>query len=244
MRMKKKMADKQQIIINGGDVNECDFFIKNRDKYLCRCAKINSFGDIVTPKNAENSNCLDNYNCYYKQLARKTQECELLETQLESYHIGEPKLRQRIQELEEECEQIKEKYEALKLENQEGYEIVAELKQECEELKERKLKLELNENHNKNEIKKLKKRIRKDREFFKNKISSLTLARKEFSEALDHFNWQIGLVKNDRYRKALEEIEKILKDEICEECPGKEGCKAGCKEHQCLDIISRAKGKE
>ena len=66
------------------DVNECDFFIKNRDKYLCRCTKINSFGDIVTPKNAENSNCLDNYNCYYKQLARKTQECEELEKQLET----------------------------------------------------------------------------------------------------------------------------------------------------------------
>ena len=85
--------------------------------------------------------------------------------------------------------------------------------EECEELKERKLKLELNENHNKNEIKKLKKRIRKDREFFKNKISSLTLARKEFLEALDHFNWQIGLVKNDSYRKALEKIEEVcIKD--------------------------------
>ncbi len=69
---------------DGVDVNECDFFIKNRDKYLCRCTKINSFGDIVTPKNAENSNCLDNYNCYYKQLARKTQECEELEKQLET----------------------------------------------------------------------------------------------------------------------------------------------------------------
>ena len=71
------------------------------------------------------------------------------------------------------------------------------LTQECEELKERKLKLELNENHNKNEIKKLKKRIRKDREFFKNKISSLTLARKQFLEALDHFNWQITKVYDD-----------------------------------------------
>ncbi|HIU06764.1 MAG TPA: hypothetical protein IAC46_04190, partial [Candidatus Onthoplasma faecigallinarum] len=90
------------------------FFIKNRDKYLCRCTKINSFGDIVTPKNAENSNCLDNYHCYYKQLARKTQECELLETQLESYHIGEPKLIQRIQELEQECEELKEENEELK----------------------------------------------------------------------------------------------------------------------------------
>lgn len=105
------MTDKEQIISDGVDVNECDFFIKNRDKYLCRCTKINSFGDIVTPKNAENSNCLDNYHCYYKQLARKTQECELLETQLESYHIGEAKLVQRIQELEHECEDLKKQLE-------------------------------------------------------------------------------------------------------------------------------------
>lgn len=72
---------------------------------------------------------------YKEQLARKTAECELLETQLESYYIGEAKLVQRNQELEQECEQIKEKYEALKLENEEGYEIADELKQECEELK-------------------------------------------------------------------------------------------------------------
>ena len=47
--------------------------------------------------------------------------------------------------------------------------------------------------------------------------------------------------KYEKLKKALDEIEKILKDEICEECPGKEGCKAGCKEHQCLDIINKAK---
>lgn len=119
--------------------------------------------------------------------------------------------------------------------------------QECEELKEIKLKLELNENHNKNEIKKLKKRIRKDREFFKNKISSLTLARKEFLEALDHFNWQIGLVKNDRYRKALEEIEEELKEDIyCESqecgCDDFEEC-LRCTKDLILDIINKAKGE-
>lgn len=126
--------------------------------------------------------------------------------------------------------------------------------QECEELKERKLKLELNENHNKNEIKKLKKRIRKDREFFKNKISSLTLARKEFLEALDHFNWQIGLVKNDRYRKALEEIEEIAKsfnkNELCfykeiNEC---DCCDMGAdcnylRRAKILYIVNKAKGE-
>ena len=59
--------------------------------------------------------CHNDKNCLYKQLKRKTQECE----------------------------QIKEKYEALKLENQEGYEIVAELKHECEELKKKLRDLEL-----------------------------------------------------------------------------------------------------
>lgn len=49
--------------------------------------------------------------------------------------------------------------------------------------------------------------------------------------------------KYEKLEKALEEIEKILKDEICEECPGKEGCKAGCKEHQCLNIINKVKGE-
>ena len=47
---------------------------------------------------------------YKDQLARKTAECELLETQLESYYIGEAKLVQRNQELEQECEELNGKY--------------------------------------------------------------------------------------------------------------------------------------
>ena len=71
-------------------------------EYSCNCR-----GDYKDGNLHSKLRCEDNTNCYFKQLARKTQECE----------------------------KIKEKYEALKLENQEGYEIVAELKQECEELK-------------------------------------------------------------------------------------------------------------
>ena len=51
------------------------------------------------------------YNLLLEDYARKTQECELLETQLESYHIGEPKLIQRIQELEQKCEELKKQLE-------------------------------------------------------------------------------------------------------------------------------------
>ena len=80
------MADKEQIMIDGVNVSKC--------KYLPYC-------------NDKQGNCAFEPNCYFKQLARKTHECE----------------------------ELKEKYEALKLENQEGYEIVAELKHECEEQK-------------------------------------------------------------------------------------------------------------
>ena len=180
------MTDKEQIIVDRVDVSECKYLNKvvNEEPY-CNIDEEHLY------------TCSSDENCYFKQLARKTQECE--------------------------------------------------------ELEERKLKLELNENHNKNEIKKLKKRIRKDREFFKNKISSLTLARKQFLEALDHFNWQIGLVKNDRYRKALEEIENLMQtvsdadecsygDFDCCNCDSDNSCPTKVK-RLILDIISKAKGE-
>ena len=85
------MTNKEQIIIDGVNVKDCRRRI-GKDNY-CRYFK---------------RLCSDNnFNCVWKQLARKTQEYE----------------------------QLEEKYEALKLENQEGYEIVAELKHECEEYK-------------------------------------------------------------------------------------------------------------
>ena len=86
------------IYLDGVDVNKC----KYRDSYTNFClAEKDDIGETYT--------ICTGTDCYFKQLARKAQECE----------------------------QIKEKYEALKLENQEGYEIVAELKHECEELKEK-----------------------------------------------------------------------------------------------------------
>ena len=114
------MTNKEQIMIDGVDVNRCIDFNK-RDKVSCY--------HILYDK------CNENPNCYFKQLARKTQ----LSIEQSKELI---RLRKKLQEstiknrnLKQECEQIKEKYEALRLENEEGYEIVAELKHECEELK-------------------------------------------------------------------------------------------------------------
>ena len=88
---KNSTHENNQIIIDGCNVSGCENY-RPKDRFTC-------YPYIC--------NCHQKPDCYFKQLARKTQECE----------------------------EIKEKYEALKLENQEGYEIVAELKHECEELK-------------------------------------------------------------------------------------------------------------
>ena len=58
---------KEQIMIDGVDVNRCIDFNK-RDKVSCY--------HILYDK------CNENPNCYFKQLARKTQECEELKKEI------------------------------------------------------------------------------------------------------------------------------------------------------------------
>lgn len=60
--------DKEQIIIDGVDVTECDHF----------SMELPFFNDPCTLY-PHGTRCSENKNCYYKQLARKTQECEYLE---------------------------------------------------------------------------------------------------------------------------------------------------------------------
>ena len=178
----------EQIIIDGVDVSNCGFIHPEISKTQCHIAL--AFSDQYE----ECTNCEQIEDCYFKQLARKTQECE----------------------------KIKEKYEALKLENQEGYEIVAELKQECEELKK-----ELNGSE-------------------KWRVKSESL-----NEKLD--------IENTRYRKALEEIEEVLKVDFqlpCAStvCSYPNTCKDSLTNHgtKCMrfcllnikSIINKAKGEE
>ncbi len=165
----------KKVMIDGVDVNRCIDFNK-RDKVSCY--------HILYDK------CNESPNCYFKQLARKTQECE----------------------------QIKEKYEALKLENQEGYEIVDELKQECEQLKD---KLKIYE------------KMMDNPEF----TVALTDIRTGERDIQEQYNKRL-IKENDRYRKALEEIEGIAKNF---------GSYAAWQEQQInkiLDIINKAKGED
>ena len=208
--------DKVQIIINDIDVSGCEFLIINRDRRLCRCTKFNYFGDAVCPKNAENLNCQDNYNCYFKQLARQTQECE----------------------------QIQEKYEALKLENQEGYEIVDELKQKCEELEKANLHIDTNRLRKEKKLKRIEDLIFSCEtcetiytDEFTQKICSIIQEPEPTIDGYDIIT---------RYRKALEEIETATKINCEEICGRKfADCNdTSCFSADILDIISRAKGEE
>lgn len=115
------MADKEQIIIDGKKYNKCEG-CELYDGYMCNGAR------SYEPEGEAHRAICDKHIAQefwkvYNQLARKTQECELLETQLESYHIGEPKLIQKNQELKHECEELKEKNKNLRC----MYESMSEL---------------------------------------------------------------------------------------------------------------------
>ena len=215
------MTDKQ-IMINGVDVSGC-INLNKRDKVSCF--------DILYDK------CKEVPNCYYKQLARKTQECE----------------------------QIKEKYEALKLENQEGYEIVDELKQKCEELKKQLMqKSEVDMFFNtpiegwsndpcgicphKAENEELKKEIINKNE----KIKELRFSVSDLTNRFCSLNAEKSFRIVD-LEQTLDEFELLITNHIssCEKCPdnkngyciGIDECSSRCLK-KILDIISKAKDGE
>lgn len=224
--------NKEQIMINGVDVSKCFHYINNKE-YSCE----------LSHAPFHYRHCEENTNCYFKQLARKMQECEQKEKEL----LSNEKIINKL---------MKE---------------VDELKQECEELKEEISKLQLNEYHYKNKLKKYKKGIHKYRNLLKYEINDLRLSRREFLKtvkrypkfekdniklALDTFNKKLELIDNpNRYRKALEEIELTIKnlekgdiltfpDFTLQENATMiiNQCNQGYRD--ILDIINKAKGKE
>lgn len=70
---------KQQTIIDGVDVKECDWLWLNTEKpYNSRCFK---FKDVYS----QCEDCKKYPNCYYKLLARKTQECKELKEKFKKF---------------------------------------------------------------------------------------------------------------------------------------------------------------
>ena len=85
---------KEQIMIDGVDVNRCIDFNK-RDKVSCY--------HILYDK------CNENPNCYFKQLARKTREFEQLEEKYEALKLENQEGYEIVAELKHECEELKER---------------------------------------------------------------------------------------------------------------------------------------
>ena len=63
------MADKEQIIIDGVDIIDCDYFYVEQETDQVKCDNYSGY-------------CREHKNCPFKQLARKTQECEKLNNKI------------------------------------------------------------------------------------------------------------------------------------------------------------------
>lgn len=85
------MTDKEQIIIDGIAVRNCNFFLSS-NKY---CG-LYSTGCRFVP------------NCHFKQLARKTQEFEQLQEKYEALKLENEEGYEIVDELKQECEELKE----------------------------------------------------------------------------------------------------------------------------------------
>ena len=68
------MTNKEQIIIDGVDVSECEFYSSSEN-----CLEFNGKYTIDI---CDSTKCSNNPNCYFKQLKHKEQECEELKERL------------------------------------------------------------------------------------------------------------------------------------------------------------------
>ena len=102
------VPSEEQIIIDGVDVSACISFNKCNGKNLC------CYDDTREDKIPFANFCVENKDCYFKQLTRKTQECEELK---EKWSIGFQKFcdkdnelqhyKQALDKIEKICKKIK-----------------------------------------------------------------------------------------------------------------------------------------
>ena len=72
------MTDKEQIMIDGVDVSKCKYYALQEHYDI----ESDGLWKVCYSKDCKYSICANNYDCYYKQLKRKEQECEELKKQL------------------------------------------------------------------------------------------------------------------------------------------------------------------
>lgn len=234
------MTNKEQIIIDGVDVSDCNYIIAYDPP-----KEQGTWGGAIHKGACKiySKDCKYNSDCYFKQLARKTQECELAEQLiagiLKTLNLEAYDWRADQNEILTEIRTFIEKNEALKLENQEGYEIVDELKQECEELKEKYKEYVNFHNYSNAEFEQERDSLIQEILYKKHYRKAL----EELEEEADNQNkrwckaWLKVRRQRTRYLKALEEVEEIATDIVENDCYENSDTKA----NKILDIINKAK---
>ena len=112
------MTDKQ-IMIDGVNVGKCRYFLKDTegqdydtDEFVKGCCEAK--GSCIGYEFAGYGLCRGDKDCYYKQLARKTEECEKYKKLAADFKDVNKQLGYKYLTIKDECEELKEKYEEIK----------------------------------------------------------------------------------------------------------------------------------
>ena len=169
------MTDKEQIIIDGVDVSECIFLDIVNERLWCDNVNISAIGKSQCPY----VDCFKNPDCYYKQRARKTQECEALKKRnkdnerfyLNQYAKKDSEvldLTHKLNVKTQECEELnKEKAEIKK------YLGISEktIMQRLEELTERKIEMQISDYSKEQELSRYRKALEEIENFMNYEFS-------------------------------------------------------------------------
>ena len=225
------MIDKEQI--------KCKYKFQDKEKFdgkpYCTC-----FNELC-----EDLTFVCDHNCQiyedFKQLARKTQECEQKDKEINEFHL----IIDRLLEASGYDKHISsaEDFEDVYKDMDYKLGLIDELKQECEELKR---KLSNQEQLYQNEIEIYNQSCLQLRQ----ENDDLYLERLALNTANSGINALLEVKEQecDRCRKALEEIEKYTKKYFCENCedfntPEYSSHCEFCEYQEYFDIINKAKGE-
>lgn len=235
------VPSKEQIIIDGVNVSECDYYYCNNDGEH-RCFKNDSLATC-------DAAC--SYAAFYlkEQLSQKTQECEEMKNNLHIANTNHEALEQFQNDYFKGLDtttiaELAKKSIRLTKEHCSDLQKIEKLQQECKKLKERATIAEDNfacevqaRLYHQNEWLKFSKECEELKKQLKTS-EKWRINAENLNEKLD--------IKNTRYRKALEEIEGLVKN-FCKDCGDYENCnwdKEGCYYSlipNLKDIINKAK---
>ena len=242
------MTDKKQIMIDGVDILDCDSYYVEQETDQVKCDLSSDY-------------CRENKNCMFKQLARKTQELEVIckSFDIEYAYNDDGKIYGRsnkLRSLEQECKQKDERiieltkeYQRIKEQKDKADKTISDLigcVSSWEEFTEEESKL-AKDSSIADLIMLLRKKTQECEELKKELNGS-----EKWRVKAESLNEKLSIEK-DRYRKTLEEIEGYLKLPTnvcltdCSEYSIGQSCSQNCFHNRLkllLDIINKVKGGE